>query len=207
MWLAICNKIEYQCCITSIFFMVVYPSPTHKMHTINSYKIVEDRSFMPADIASQQYEVMTKTGKYKPCSYDEMISGVDYRIVKKECELKMAVPPTEVISSEGEILTPNRLYMIDSNGHFYDGNPILRIKKGDIKLDFDMSDPVQCRIKKLIDEILNLETQMKNAEKAGNKDLAHKLSQKAKQVTQSTEQEMTNWVKNAQNKNNADFFI
>lgn len=70
-----------------------------------------------------------------------------------------------------------------------------------------MSDPVQCRIKKLIDEVLNLETQMKNAEKMGNKELVYKLSQKVKQVTQSAEQEMTNWVKSVQNRNNVEFFI
>jgi len=40
-----------------------------------------------------------------------------------------------------------------------------------------------------------------------NKDLAYKLTKKAKQVTQSAEQEMTNWVKSVQNRNNIEFFI
>jgi hypothetical protein len=118
----------------------------------------------------------------------------------------MAVPPSEVISSEGEILAPNKLYMVDSKGHFYDGNPIKRIKRGEIDWQADMNDPIQAQIKDLIKESLRLEKQARTAKNAGNKELAKDLLRQAKQVTINAEQKMTEWVKSAQCKNNTGFF-
>ena len=50
------------------------------------------------------------------------------------------------------------------------------------------------------------EAATKAAKKAGDKELANELSQKAKQLTVKAEQEMTAWVRTAQNKNGVSFF-
>ena len=193
--------------LTGNGFMGIYSS-AKKGGSTNKGKIIEDRSFIPANIASQQYEIITESGKRIPCNYDEMIPGINYNIAKKAgVELKMAVPPTEVISSEGEILSPNKLYMVDSNGHFYDGNPILRIKNGDIIWKPDNNDIVQVKIKNLINKSLKYEKKAVTAKNSGNIDLYNQLLLKAEQTTKKAEQEMTNWVKNFQNKNNTAFFI
>lgn len=207
--------------LTGDGLMVVYSSSQEKKQLQSGLKkivnnesakkevkpLIEDRSFMPADIASNQYEIITETGERIPCNYEKMVSGIDYKIAKKEGEkLKMAVPPSEVISSEGEILAPNKLYMVDSKGHFYDGNPIKRIKRGEIEWQADMNNPAQAQIKKLINESLRLEKQAKMAKKAGKKDLAKDLLGQAKQLTIEAEVKMTEWVKSAQCKSNAGFF-
>lgn len=192
--------------LTGDGFMGIYPSK--KGYSKNVGQITEDRSFIPANIASKQYEIITKSGKRIPCNYEEMVSGVDYNIAKKgEVELKMAVPPTEVISSEGEILRANKLYMVDSMGHFYDGNPIMRIKCGDINWNADMNDPVQARIRNLIDESLRLEAEADAKQRMGNNGLCKQLLQTSKDVTIRAEKEMTEWVQSIQNKNNVCFYI
>ena len=207
--------------LTGDGLMVVYSSPKEKKQLQPSLKKIvnnesakkevnplnEDRSFMPANIASNQYEIITETGERIPCNYEKMLPGIDYKIAKKEGEkLKMAVPPSEVISSEGEILPPNKLYMVDSKGHFYDGNPIKRIKRGEIDWQADMNNPVQAQIKELINESLRLEKQAKTAKKAGNNDLAKDLLRQAKKLTSEAESMMTDWVRGAQYKGNTEFF-
>lgn len=176
--------------------------------TLAAQKATEDRSFMPADIAGKQYEIVLETGERIPCDYDDMAVGVDYMISKKAgVELKMAVPPTDVISSEGEVLPAGVLYMVDSNGHFYNGQPIKRIKSGEVTWEHDVNDPVQVQIRKDIDESLRLEAEAKAAQKAGDEELSAQLSKDAKQYTAKAEKEMTEWVKAAQNKDNEDFFV
>jgi len=209
--------------LTGDGFMAIYSSPAKKQSRTrsklfaksgnkkitNSAKAVsEDHSFMPRNIADKQYEIILPNGKRIPCNYNEMSSGVDYTISKKTgVELKMAVPSREVISSEGEILPPNKLYMVDSNGHFYDGNPILRIKRGDINWNADMKDAAQAKIINLIDESLRLEAKAATAKQAGNNELSNKLMRQAEKITAEAEQKMTDWVKSIQNKNNVAFFI
>jgi hypothetical protein len=162
---------------------------------------------MPADIAGKQYEIVTESGERIPCNYEDMVPGVDYKISKKAgVELKMAVPPTEVLSSEGETLPANKLYMVDSDGHFYNGNPIKRIKSGEVNWNADMNDPVQAQIRNNIDESVRLEAEAKAAKKAGNKDLAADLSAQAKKLTSEAESMMTDWVRGAQYKRNTEFF-
>ena len=175
--------------------------------TLAAQKGTDDRSFMPADIAGKQYEVITESGERIPCNYEEMVPGVDYRISKKAgVELKMAVPPTDVTSSEGETLPANKLYMVDSNGHFYNGNPIKRIKSGEVTWNADMSDSIQVQIRNYIDESIRLEAEAKAAKKAGNKELAAELTSKAKAATQQAEEAMTEWVKSAQTPEGVNFF-
>lgn len=175
--------------------------------TLAAQKGTEDRSFMPADIAGKQYEIITETGERIPCDYEAMVPGVDYWISKKAgVELKMAVPPTEVVSSEGETLPADKLYMVDSDGHFYNGNPIKRIKGGEVNWVADLSDPVQVQIKSFIDESLRLEAEAMAAEKAGDKELADISSKQAKEYTSKAEQAMTDWVRAAQNKEGVSFF-
>lgn len=175
--------------------------------TLAAQKGTEDRSFMPADIAGKQYEIITETGERIPCDYESMVPGVDYMISKKAgVELKMAVPPTDVISSEGEHLPAGKLYMVDSDGHFYNGNPIKRIKSGEVNWNADMNDPVQAQIRGYIDEAVRLEVDVKAAKKAGNAELATELSSKAKALIALAEQMMTAWVLSAQNKDGVDFF-
>ena len=175
--------------------------------TLAAQKGTEDRSFMPADIAGKQYEIVTESGERIPCNYEDMVPGVDYKISKKAgVELKMAVPPTEVLSSEGETLPADKLYMVDSDGHFYNGNPIKRIKSGEVNWNADMNDPAQAQIRNNIDESVRLEAEAKAAKKAGNKDLAADLSAQAKKLTADAESMMTDWVRGAQNKENVEFF-
>ena len=175
--------------------------------TLAAQKATVDRSFMPADIAGKQYEIITETGERIPCNYEEMIPGVDYKISKKAgVELKMAVPPTDVVSSEGETLPADNLYMVDSDGHFYNGNPIKRIKSGEVTWKADIQVPAQLEIRTLIDESLMLESQAKEAKKAGDKELAAQLTARAKQITAEAEQKMTDWVRVAQNQGGVDFF-
>ncbi|MBE7703884.1 MAG: hypothetical protein E7Z89_07540 [Cyanobacteria bacterium SIG28] len=167
----------------------------------------EDRSFVPADIAGAQYEIVTESGDRTPCDYENMTEGVDYKISKKAgVELKMAVPPTDVISSEGEVLEAGNLYMVDSMGHFYNGQPIKRIKSGEVTWNADMNDMEQKTIRILIDESLECEADAKDAKKAGAIDLAAVLTIKAKELTQLAEVAMKNWVLSAQNKDGVDFF-
>ena len=191
--------------LTGDGFMVLYSSPVNSGNILRSAKkISEDRSFMPADIAGKQYEIISGSGRV-PCDFEKMVAGVDYKISKKAgVELKMAVPPREVISSEGQILPAGKLYMVDSNGHFYDGNPILRIKNGEISWNADTNDPVQKHIKYCINESLKLEAE---AEKTTDKELKNKLYKQAKILTSKAEKEMTDWVRIAQNKNKVNFFI
>lgn len=120
--------------------------------------------------------------------------------------LKMAVPPTEVTSSEGEVLPPNVLYMVDSDGHFYNGNPIKRIKSGEVNWIADMNDPVQAQIQNDIDESLRLEAEAKALKSKGLRAEAKEIESKAKAVTANAVQCMTEWVKIAQNISGADFF-
>lgn len=175
--------------------------------TLAAQKASDDRSFMPADIAGKQYEIITDSGERVPCNYEDMTPGVDYKISKKAgVELKMAVPPTEVTSSEGENLPAGKLYMVDSNGHFYNGNPIKRIKSGEVTWTADMGDPVQATIRNLIDESLRLEAEAKTAKKEGNVNLANELSSQAKSLTQEAEMKMTEWVKSAQISEGENFF-
>lgn len=175
--------------------------------TLAAQKGTEDRLFMPADIAGKQYEIVTETGERIPCDYESMVPGVDYKISKKAgVELKMAVPPTDVISSEGETLPADKLYMVDSAGHFYNGNPIKRIKSGEVTWNADMTDPAQKAIRGYIDEALKLEKEAAEAKKAGNKELATSLSNEAKMVTKKAEVAMTDWVRTAQNQKGASFF-
>lgn len=216
--------------------------------TLAAQKGTEDRSFMPADIAGKQYEIITETGERIPCDYEKMEPGVDYQISKKAgVELKMAVPPTEVISSEGELLPADKLYMVDSDGHFYNGNPIKRIKSGEVNWNADMNDPVQAQIRNDIDKSVRLEAEAKTAKKEANnlraqaqeilslanqdevkdslkafelkvkaeelnakadelQNKANVMTAQAKQVTAKAEQEMTAWVRTAQNKNGVSFF-
>lgn len=174
--------------------------------TLAAQKGTEDRSFMPADIAGKQYEIVTESGDRVPCDYEKMEVGVDYMISKKAgVELKMAVPPTEVTSSEGENLPADKLYMVDSNGHFYNGNPIKRIKSGEVTWNADMSDPVQAQIRNDIDMALKLEAESKAAKMEGNKELSDNLAKQAKELTSKAEQEMKEWVKSAQNKEGVNF--
>lgn len=132
-----------------------------------------------------------------PCDYENMTEGV---------ELKMAVPPTDVISSEGEVLEAGNLYMVNSMGHFYNGQPIKRIKSGEVTWNTDMNDMEQKTIRSLIDESLKYEADAKDAKKAGAIDLAGILTIKAKQLTQLAEDAMKDWVLSAQNKDGVDFF-
>lgn len=169
-------------------------------------KGVEDRSFVPADIAKGQYEIVLENGERIPCDYEKMEPGKVYMIAKKECQLKMAVPPTEVISSEDEKLPAGKLYMVDSMGHFYNGQPIKRIKSGEVTWNADMNDPVQANIRNLIDESLSLEAKAKEAKESKDVELAEKLNAQAKQLTKAAEQAMTDYVLSAQNKNNEEFF-
>ena len=213
--------------ITQKCFMVIYGTVDENSYALDSYlneytnpatgkapdvavlaaeKGAEDRSIVPANIALGQYEVVLENGERIPCDYENMEVGKVYMIAKKEAILKMAVPPTEVISSEGEVLPANKLYMIDSMGHFYNGQPIKRIKSGEVTWNADMNDPVQAQIRMHIDEAIKLEAEAKAAKNAGNKELSSDLSKQAKQLTSKAEQEMTEWVKSAQNTNNLDFF-
>ena len=170
-------------------------------------KGTEDRSFVPADVAKGQYEIVLENGERIPCDYDVTVAGKDYHISKKAgVELKMAVPDKDVISSEGENLEAGKLYMVDSMGHFYNGNPIKRIKSGEVTWNADMNDPIQKTIRGFIDESLKLETEAKAAKKEGNKELAAELSTDAKSYTEMAENAMTKWVKSAQNPENVDFF-
>ncbi len=170
-------------------------------------KGTEDRSFVPADVAKGQYEIVLENGERIPCDYDVTVAGKDYSISKKAgVELKMAVPAENVISSEKENLEAGKLYMVDSMGHFYNGNPIKRIKSGEVTWNADMNDPIQKTIRGFIDESLKLETEAKAAKKEGNKELAAELSADAKSYTEMAENAMTKWVKSAQNPENVDFF-
>ena len=171
-------------------------------------KGTEDRSFVPADVAKGQYEIVLENGERIPCDYDVTVAGKDYSISKKAgVELKMAVPDKDVISSEGENLPAGKLYMVDSMGHFYNGNPIKRIKSGEVTWNADVNDPVQANIRTLIDKSLRLEVEAKGAKKEGNKELSDKLSAQAKAVTGEAEKAMTEWVIFAQNPQNTDFFV
>ena len=169
-------------------------------------KGVEDRSFVPADIAKEQYEIVLENGERVPCDYEKMEPGKVYMIAKKECLLKMAVPPTEVISSEDEILPANKLYMVDSMGHFYNGNPIKRIKSGEVTWNADMNDPIQAKIKECIDKSLKYEKFAKDANEKELPQTANKYSKEAKELTAKAEKLMTDYVLSAQNKNNEEFF-
>ena len=170
-------------------------------------KGTDDRSFVPADVAKGQYEIVLENGERIPCDYDNTVEGVNYSISKKSgVELKMAVPSEAVISSEGENLEADKLYMVDSMGHFYNGNPIKRIKSGEVTWNADMNNPIQKTIRGYIDESLKLEAKAKAAKKEGNKELANKLSADAKSLTQMAEQAMTKWVKSAQNPEGVNFF-
>lgn len=229
----------------------------------------EDRSFMPANIAAKQYEIVTTDADGNegrtPCIYSEMNAGVDYKISKKAgVVLKMAVPLVDVISSEGEVLKAGTLLMVDSEGHFYNGNPIKRILSGEVTWNADMNDPVQVQIRKYLDEIPVLQKKAKNVKKEAAKldeqvkalreqankkvdakTLAKKVNAKtladarknskrvlalrqeanrlarmsaelkaqsdtlntqAKALTNKASQEMTEWVKSAQNPEGAEFF-
>ncbi|MBO7672789.1 hypothetical protein J6S88_05195 [bacterium] len=175
--------------------------------TLAAQKATEDRSFMPADIAGKQYEIVLESGERIPCDYDSMVAGVEYMISKKAgVELKMAVPPTDVISSEGELLKAGKLYMVDSNGHFYNGQPIKRIMSGEVTWNYDKNDPVQVQIRKYIDEAIKLGAESAAAKDAGNEELSEQLRQKSKEVAAIAEKEMTKWVESVQNKNNVNFF-
>ena len=150
--------------------------------TLAAQKGSEDRSFMPADIAGKQYEIVTESGERIPCNYEDMLPGVIYKISKKAgVELKMAVPSQEVVSSEGEKLPAGKLYMVDSDGHFYNGNPIKRIKSGEVNWNADMNDPAQAQIRNNIDESIKYEAEAKAAKKEANKlkANANKLRQQA----------------------------
>ena len=196
-------------------------------------KGAEDRSVVPANIALGQYEIVLENGERIPCDYEKMEVGKVYMIAKKEAVLKMAVPYEDVISSEGEVLKAGKLYMVDSMGHFYNGQPIKRIKSGEVSWNADMNDPVQANIRNLIDESLRLEKEAKpinkeagefekqakelkeqNSEEADKlaakaselKAQANALNAQAKEFHAKAEQAMTEWVKSAQNPEGVNFF-
>ena len=194
--------------LTGNGFMAIYKNSTRKKFSTNATNIIEDRSFMPANIAKQQYEIITESGERIPCCFEDMLFGVDYKISKKAgVKLKMAVPPTDVVSSEGEILQAGNLYMVDSNGHFYNGRPIDRIKSGEITWYADMNDPIQAQVQNNIEKAIRLEDDAKFAKKSGNIELYNKLARMAKEVTIKAERDLKDWVQKSQNKNNLEFLV
>ena len=109
---------------------------------------------LSANCAGKQYDIVHPDGTRTPYSPDKVQPGQTFRISKREgIELKMAVFDKPTISPEGETLPAGKLLMIDADGHPYDGNPIKRIKSGEVTFDFDMNDPRQAQIKADIDVI------------------------------------------------------
>lgn len=155
---------------------------------------------LKGNIAEKQYEVVNPDGTRSPLVVDDLKPGQVINIIKKEgVELKMAVFDKPTVSLEGETLPAGKLMMVDSEGHPYNGNPVKRLKSGEVEFDFDMNDPRQAQIKADLDAVVKLEVDAKTAKKDGNKDLAGQLNTQAKELTGKLETELTDFVKAEQN--------
>ena len=104
-------------------------------------------------------------------------------------------------SLEGEKLPTDKLMMIDSEGHPYNGIPVKRLRSGEVEMQFDTSDPVQAKMQNTLNEIKDLDAQTKAAKKADNKDLAGQLKSKAEALVTEFETQLTEFVKDKQTNN------
>ena len=151
---------------------------------------------LKGNIAEKQYDVVNADGSRSSLSVSDMKPGEIVRIGKKGgVELKMAVFDEETISLEDEKLPAGKLLMIDSEGHPYDGNPVKRLKSGEVVMNWNMSDPVQAQFKADIARSAQLEKDAKAAGKAGNSDLKAQLNAEAKALTADIQSRLTEWVK------------
>ena len=154
---------------------------------------------LKGNIAEKQYEVVNPDGSRSPLDVASLKPGEMVHIIKKAgVELKMAVFDKPTTSLEGEKLPTDKLMMIDSEGHPYNGQPVKRLRSGEVEMQFDTSDPVQAKMQNTLSEIKDLDAQTKAAKKADNKDLAGQLKSKAEALVTEFETQLTEFVKDKQ---------
>ncbi|MCQ2958525.1 MAG: hypothetical protein MJ180_06480, partial [Candidatus Gastranaerophilales bacterium] len=154
---------------------------------------------LKGNIAEKQYEVINPDGSRSPLVVSELKPGQVATIIKKEgVELKMAVFDEPTTSLEGETLPAGKLMMIDSEGHPYNGNPVKRLRSGEIEMAFDKSAPAQAKMSDDLAKIKDLDAQTKAAKKAGNKDLAGQLKSQADALAKELDTQLTEFVKENQ---------
>lgn len=154
---------------------------------------------LKGNIAEKQYEIINPDGSRSPLVVANLKPGEMVHIIKKAgVELKMAVFDKPTTSLEGEKLPTDKLMMIDSEGHPYNGQPVKRLRSGEVEMQFDTSDPVQAKMQNTLNEIKDLDAQTKAAKKAGNKDLAGQLKSKAEALVTEFETQLTEFVKDKQ---------
>ena len=125
---------------------------------------------LKGNIAEKQYEVVNPDGSRSPLVVSNLAPGQTVQIGKKGgVELKMAVFDEPTTSLEGETLPAGKLMMIDSEGHPYNGNPVKRLKSGEVKMNWDESDPVQAQINSYIQGAARAEQNAKIANKEAGK--------------------------------------
>lgn len=157
---------------------------------------------LKGNIAEKQYEIINPDGSRSPLDVASLKPGEMVHIIKKAgVELKMAVFDKPTTSLEGEKLPTDKLMMIDSEGHPYNGIPVKRLRSGEVEMQFDTSDPVQAKMQNTLNEIKDLDAQTKAAKKADNKDLAGQLKSKAEALVTEFETQLTEFVKDKQTNN------
>ena len=154
---------------------------------------------LKGNIAEKQYEIVNPDGSRSPLDVASLKPGEMVHIIKKAgVELKMAIFDKPTTSLEGETLPPNKLMMIDSEGHPYNGQPVKRLRSGEVEMQFDTSDPLQAKMQSTLNEIKNLDVQTKAAKKSGNQDLASQLKSQADGLANEFETQLTEFVKDKQ---------
>lgn len=153
---------------------------------------------LKGNIAEKQYEIINPDGSRSPLDVASLKPGEMVHIIKKAgVELKMAVFDKPTTSLEGEKLPTDKLMMIDSEGHPYNGNPVKRLRSGEVEMQFDTSDPVQKDLQKMLNDIKYMDKQAKSV----NDGSASIIKFSADYLANEFEAKLTEFVKNKQTNN------